>query len=650
MIRNRRTPAIGTGGTILAVIAVLYFARDILVPLAFAVILSLVLSPVVWSLQKLHIRRFPAALLVMLVSVSFACGLGYVISRQLLQVASDLPAYRENIDSKIKALRTPGKGALGRAAQNVEEIGKELSAPTEPPIDAAARTRAGQVSTANPLAVRVVAAPGNELLYVRDVAQPFLGPLAKFGIVLIFTLFLLVEEADLRNRIFRLAGLSRLNIMTQAVEDGTRRVSRYLILQLLVNLGFGILCGIGLYAIGVPYAALWGAVAALLRIVPYVGSVAAGAMPLLLSLAVFDGWRAPLLIFALFATLELITGNLLEPWLYGTHTGISSLALLLTTVFWAALWGPAGLILSTPLTVCAVVLGRHVPHLSFLHILLGDQPVLTPHAHLYQRLLAMDDQEARAVADQYRQEHSLSELYDAVVIPALALAEQDRHKGALDPDREEFLFQSLREMIADFSQQTDTSEQPGTELSGPEEAKSEHAGVSSGLANRGRIFLLPAHDEADEIAAAMLAQLLDQAGYATITLPLGASFQTTLALIEPVPDDLFCISAVPPFAFSPARTVGIELRAKFPGVKVVIGVWGFGGETKRALLRFQPSPPDKFVKSLAEALEHLGVTSMPTPAKEESGTNGTADKRTLTGPDQFPSALEPDQLQNTTYQ
>jgi predicted PurR-regulated permease PerM len=628
VIRTRRSPATGTAAILLAVIAVLYFARDILVPLAFAVILSLVLSPAVGSLQKLQIRRFPATLLVMFVSVSIACGVGYVISNQLLQVANDLPGYRQNIDNKIKALRTPGKGVLGRAAQNVKEIGKELAAPADTPIEAAARTRAGQIAASNPLAVRVVEAPGNELLYMRDVAQPFLGPLAKLGIVLIFTVFLLVEEADLRNRIFRLAGLNRLNAMTKAAEDGTRRVSRYLVLQLLVNLGFGVLCGIGLYAIGVPYAALWGAVAALLRIVPYVGPVAAGAMPLLLSLAVFDGWREPLLVFALFAVLELTTGNLLEPWLYGTHTGISSLALLLATVFWAALWGPAGLILSTPLTVCVVVLGRHVPHLSFLHILLGDQPVLTPDAHLYQRLLAMDDPEARLVAQQYRHEHSLMELYDAVIIPAITLAEQDRHKGALDPDREEFLFQALREMIADFSQQTETAEQPGVESPAPEQGHQTYPRQTSGLAGGGRIFSLPAHDEADEIAAAILAQLLEQVGHVTITLPLGASLQSTLALIEPTQNDIFCISAVPPFAFAQARTLGRELRVKFPGVKVVIGVWGFAGETKRALLRFQPAAPDKFVKSLGEALEYLGGANS-LPADSESDATSTGDERAV---------------------
>jgi predicted PurR-regulated permease PerM len=232
-------------------------------------------------------------------------------------------------------------GALGRAAQSVKELGKELASPQETPVAAAARGRASRLATrSDPLPVQIVEAPANNVVYLREVAQPFLAPLAKLGIVLVFTLFLLVEEVDLRNRVFRLAGLNWLNVMTQALEDGTRRLSRYLMLQFLINAGFGVVCGVSLYLIGVPYAALWGTVAALLRIVPYVGSIIAGLLPLLLSLAVFDGWRSPLLVLALFTTLELITGNLLEPWLYGAHTGISSLALLLATVFWAALWGP----------------------------------------------------------------------------------------------------------------------------------------------------------------------------------------------------------------------------------------------------------------------------------------------------------------------
>ena len=260
--------------------------------------------------------------------------------------------------------------------------------------------------------------------------------------------------------------------------------------------------------------------------------------------------------------------------------------MLLTTVFWAALWGPVGLILSTPLTVCVVVLGRHVPQLSFLHILLGDQPALAPEAHLYQRLLAMDEQEARAVIETYRAENSLLQLYDSVILPALTMAEQDRHKGALDPEREEFLFLSLREVLAEYSESA-------------QNASIESAAQRPALAATGRMLCFPAHDEADEIAAAMLAQLLEHAGQATVSFPVGTSSGNMLDLVAPTADDVFCISAIPPFAFSHARTLNRQLRAKYPKTKILVGVWGFSGEMDRALQRFQPTRPDKFVSSLA---------------------------------------------------
>ena len=356
-----------------------------------------------------------------------------------------MPLYRQNINAKIQSIRAPSKGALSHAAELVKELGTELSSiPEQPAASASPKDRqAGQT----PLPVQVIEPPVNEWQYVRDLIEPFIAPLRTFGIVLIFTVFLLIEQNDLRNRLFRLAGLDRLNLMTEAMDEATQRVSRYLMLQVLVNACFGVLWGIGLSRIGVPYAVLWGTVAALLRMVPYIGSVAAGMLPFLLSLAVFDHWLPPLLVLLLFATLELITSNFLEPLLYGAHTGISPLALLLATVFWAGLWGPAGLILATPLTVCVVVLGRHLPQLSFLHVLLGDQPGLTAEAQIYQRLLAMDDREAHSVAERYVKENSLVRLYDAVIVPALTMAEHDRHKGALDPAREEFLFMSVREML-----------------------------------------------------------------------------------------------------------------------------------------------------------------------------------------------------------
>jgi hypothetical protein len=445
--------------------------------------------------------------------------------------------------------------------------------------------------------------PGSELQYVGDLIKPFLRPLTVFGMVLIFSLYLLIEHNDLRNRLFRLVGLHQLNVMTQALNDATQRVGRYLMLQFMVNVCFGGLCGVGLYLIGLPYAALWGAVAAILRLVPYVGSLVAAALPLLLSLAVFDGWRPPLAVFALFATLEVVTGNFVEPWLYGIHTGVSSLALLMTTVFWAALWGPAGLILSTPLTVCVVVLGRYVPQFSFLHTMLGDEASLVAEAQIYQRLLAMDEQEARAVADRYLKDHSLAQLYDSVLIPALTMAEHDRHKGALDAVREEFLFLSMKEMLAELPDYSLKSE-PGN-AAGATEPQDETEPTVEWPA--GRVICIPANDEADEITAAMLAQLLELGGCVALSFPVDPDLLELVQVLEPSADDVICISSLPPFAFSHAKTLSRQLRARFPRTKLVVGVWGFPGETELALERFQVPRPDYLVTTLEQAVLAVAV-------------------------------------------
>jgi predicted PurR-regulated permease PerM len=594
---------------LVAVVAVLYLARELLIPLAFAVILSMILTPVVTWLEKLRLGRVASALLVTVVAVAAAGGISWVIFNQLVDVANQIPVYQENISRKIEAMHTSGKGGFGKAAERVRELGKELakasapeSAPVAPP---APRDRAGRRNAPNPvagpLAVQIVEEPASELQYVGGLVKPFLGPLGVLGIVLIFSLFLLIEHNDLRNRLFRLVGLHQLNVMTQALDDATQRVGRYLMLQFLVNIGFGALCGTGLYLIGVPYAALWGTFAAILRLVPYVGSVVAAALPLILSLAVFDHWMRPFLVFLLFAVLELVTGNLVEPWLYGVHTGVSSMALLLTAVFWAVLWGPAGLILSTPLTVCVVVLGRYVPQFSFLHILLGDEAVLVAEAQFYQRLLAMDHQEARAVIDGYLKDHSLTQLYDLVLVPALTMAEHDRHKGELDPAREEFLFLSVKEMLTELSENTPKSEPVNTEAA---PLNTEAAKPKLPL---GRVICLPAGDEADEIAAAMLAQLLEQGGCVALSFPLDPDLLHAVQLLEPAVGDVFCISSLPPFAFTQARTLSRQLRARFPKIRLIVGVWGFTGETERALERFHAPRPDQLVTTLEQAV--LAVTA-----------------------------------------
>jgi hypothetical protein len=324
-------------------------------------------------------------------------------------------------------------------------------------------------------------------------------------------------------------------------------------------------------------------------------------------LAVFDGWLKPLLVFLLVVGLELIIANFVEPWLYGTHVGISSLALLVTAVFWTVLWGPAGLILSTPLTVCVVVLGRYVPQLSFLHILLGDEPVLAAEAQIYQRLLAMDQLEAHTIVGQFLKGRPLVELYDSVLIPALTMAEQDRHKGAIDAAREEFLFLSIDEMIAEFSeyQPADNSSE---EDSAPIPDAAEYVNA--------RILCLPAHDRADEITAAMLAQLLEQKGFATLSFPhAGSSPNEWLALIEAKRSDVVCISALPPYAFAPARAMCKQVRERFPKLRVVVCVWGFSGDTDKAKARFERTQPNRLSTSLAEAVEHVEELVRPKPER-----------------------------------
>ena len=543
-----------------------------------------------------------SVLATVIVTLAVMGGLGWVIVNQLVDVANQLPLYRQNIHNKIAAFHIPVTGEVGHAAESVQEVVAELTSPgaaspASPPPSRNHRQPNAPPTPMSPVPVRMVAPTTSGWTELRDLGAPVLAPLGRAGMVVIFTIFMLLKREDLRNRLLRLVGLGQLNLTTQALDDASSRVSRYLLMQFLVNAGFGALFGFGLYLIGVPYAALWGALAGILRIVPFVGTTIAATLPIALSLAVFDGWLRPLLVFLVVLALELVVANLAEPWLYGTHVGISSLALLVTAVFWAVLWGPAGLILSTPLTVCLVVLGRYVPQLSFLHVLLGDEPALAAEAQIYQRLLAMDQLEAHTVAGQFLKGRTLVELYDAVLIPALSMAEQDRHKGAIDAVREEFLFLSINEMVAEFSEYQLEGDSP--------------AGDSAGLTDAGdrshsRILCLPAHDRADEITAAMLGQILEKKGFASLCFPVvGPSLNEVFGLIEAGRSDIVCIASLPPYAFAPARALCKQIRERFPKLKVVVCVFGFGGDTSKAKARFERTQPDRLTTSVAEAVEHI---------------------------------------------
>jgi predicted PurR-regulated permease PerM len=596
----------GDAGAIvlLGTIAALYFAREILIPLAFALTLTFLLTPVVVRLQKLHAGRIASVIAAVVVSVGMAGGISWIIATELVDVANQIPFYSLNIRARITAFHLPSTGQIGQAAKSVQDIEAVFNPPSAPPQAPPPQGRKQNnaniaPAAATPTRVSIVEPSANGFTEFRDLGTPVLAPLGRAGMILIFTVFMLLKREDLRNRLLRLAGLGQLNLMTQAIDDASARVSRYLLMQFLVNAGFGALFGLGLYCIGVPYAALWGVVGGILRYVPYVGTLISATLPLALSLAVFDGWLRPLLVFLLVAGLELTIANFIEPWLYGTRVGISSLALLVTAVFWTVLWGPAGLILSTPLTVCVVVLGRYFPQLSFFHTLLGDEPVLAPEAQIYQRLLAMDQVEAQAVVDEFLKGRPLVDLYDLVLVPALSMAEQDRHKGAIDAAREEFLFLSINEMVVELSEYR---------LAGTAAIIAETAD----FANH-RIVCLPAYDRADEITSAMLAQILGQKGFATLSFPLGSSLPECLASLGSNPGDIVCISALPPYAFAPARAVCQQIRELAPKLKAIVCVWGFSGDTQKAMARFERTQPDRLSTSLAEAVAHVQELVLPKP-------------------------------------
>jgi predicted PurR-regulated permease PerM len=597
------------------VIATLYVARVMLVPLALAVLFTFVLTPVVSTLERIHVPRFLAVFVVVTVAVAGFGLMGWTVGNQLIDVTNQLPAYRTNIREKIDAVRNPKSRRLDNAANAVKQIGKDITDSTASQGEANTTTSTASKGSNN----AKTAAAANKPVPIQvfqPATDPFeslnsvITPLGSAMIVVVLTIFMLVGREDLRNRLIRLAGQGNLNTMTQALDDAGTRVSRYLLLQLVVNAGFGAVIGVGLYFIGIPNSLLWGVVAALLRFLPYVGSPLASILPILLSLAIFPNWTGPVATIGLYLIAELLVGNVLEPLLYGAHTGISSFAILFAAIFWTLIWGPIGLLLSTPLTVCLVVIGKHVPSLAFLDIMLGDQPVLSPQAHYYQRLLATDENEAKKVLEDYLKTSSLEDLYDTVIIPALALAEQDRHQDDLNEITEQFICKSTKELVEELGEKSIKTE---------EETVSEQSSASNGdimVASRPsvverldpptRVVCIPARDEADEIVGLMLAQLLERAGYLAQAIPIGTTAEM-LAQLKEARADIVCISALPPFALLHARDLYKRLRVHAPQAKVIVGLWKFGGDPIKAAARLNISGSDKLSITLAQTVLQAGV-------------------------------------------
>jgi predicted PurR-regulated permease PerM len=579
--------------SIAVVVAALYLAKDILVPLTLAVLLSFLLSPVCDRLERGGLGRIPAVLVTAIVGFSILGAGIWTAVVQMTELAPQIPEYQQNLQAKFQSTGAYLSTVLSQATKTAHDMGDDLSpaVPAEPP----------QGTDEQPYFVRVLSSPGTPLESFGGTFGAMLGVLGSAGIVIVLVVFFLVRRDDLRDRFIRLVGQGDVTLTTQMLEDAATRVSGYLLMQFLINATFGIAVGSGLFFIGVPNAILWGILAATLRFIPYIGPWIAAAMPIGLSLAISEGWTAPICTVVLFVVLELFSNNVMEPWLYGKNTGISPVAVLLAAVFWTWLWGPFGLLLATPLTVCLLVIGKHVPQLSFLDILLGDEPVFDPNKRIYQRLLAGDQEEATELLDGYLEAMPLVDVYDKVLIPALAVAQVHWHRGELDESRHQFIVESLKEMVL---QQGDAPSED--QAAAPRQGQAKCC-----------ILCLPARDEADEMAAVMLAQLIELSGPAVqaVSIPvqqrnvdLSAPWADCIQQHQPA---VVCISAMAPAAVAHARSLGRRLRRRFADVNLVVGLWNAHCDLTKAKARIGGGDRTYIVATLAEAQERVRLLSQP---------------------------------------
>jgi len=611
-----------TLAVLMSTVAALYFVRGVLIPFALAGLLSFVLAPLVWRLERARVPRVPAVVLVVLFAGGILAGIGYVMGGQLVQLTAELPKYKENLREKVDGLRSSTGGALGRITKAVGNLSKEISDTAialqneQPAKDSEASSKQSDESSekqddsnvSDPVPVKVVEAPMNFVGILQGSAAAVLGSLGTAGIVIVLVIFMLLERESLRNRMIALAGEGQLHVATQTLDEATERVSRYLRMQLVINVSYGVAVTLGLWAVGLPNAALWGFLGGILRFLPYVGPWVAALMPLSISLAVSDGWTTVFIVAALFVVLELITNNVLEPWLYGASTGVSPLGIITSAFFWTWLWGPIGLILATPLTVCLTVASRHVPQLRFIHVLLSDEPALPTEARVYQRLLAVDQDEAQRVIEDYLAKHDLDQLYGAALIPALAQAERDHGDGVLDDVRWKFILEFVDEVVDDFGDDA-TVDTPGD----ADEITSAANGPGVAAA-KPRLLIMPAHTPGDVVATEMLAQRLAARGVSVAKASSGTLAGEILERVSNEQISVVLVVAVSPISELHAKYITKRLRRRFSQIKVLVALWHGRVDGNYTKSRLTAAGADQVLTTLDEALTLAArlATSAPT--------------------------------------
>ena len=584
--------AVATAILAVIIIMVLYFGREIIIPIALAILLSFVLAPLVGLLQRM-VPRGLAVVSVVVLAFALIFAMGSLLASQLTQLAGDLPRYQSTISEKIQLFRdtTAGRGTLERASGMLKDLSKEL----DKPKDAASALGSGALiapkasAPLTPVPVEVLQPDPSAMESLQSLISPLLHPLATTGIIIIFVIFILLQREDLRNRLIRLAGSHDLQRTTAALDDAAARLSRLFLIQLLLNGTFGVVIGTGLWLIGIPSAILWGILAAVLRFVPYIGAAIAAAFPLALAVAVDPSWSMLLWTLALFLVVEPIVGHVIEPMVYGHSTGLSPVAVVASATFWTALWGPIGLVLATPLTVCLVVLGRHVERLEFLDIMFGDRPALSPPEIFYQRMLAGDPTEAAEKAEEFLKERSLTSYYDEVALKGLQLAQADAERGALDDERLTKIRDAVYEFANDLSDQDDRPP-PKVRATTDAEATSAVESVAEDapfedlpILNKDDlppewqgehpVLCVAGRSLIDEAAAIMLGQLSTAHGLAARVEGAGALSTTNVFRLETTGVAIVCLIYMDAAGPAHMRYSVRRLRRKLPKATIILGCW-----------------------------------------------------------------------------
>jgi predicted PurR-regulated permease PerM len=550
-------------GTLMLIVALMYWARPVLIPVALAMLLTFLLSPVDSALQRLGFGRAVSVALLAVIAFSFIGVIGWAISLQVKEFAHNLPGYQGNIEKRIEDLQVGQGTTLDKVRIEFKQLIGEATTNT-----AAEQAR-------QPVLVTVQGGKFSSGIWqFSPMVLPLLESLFYILLVAILVIFMLLERDELRHRAIRLLGYGRLSLTTQALDEAGQRVSRYLFAQFIVNACLGVAIGLGLFLLGVPYALLWGFLIFILRFVPYVGIWIAAIFPITVSLATSSNWWQPLSVIAIFAVLEPVVGMVIEPMLFSQSAGTSKLAMLVAIAFWTWLWGPVGMLLATPLTACLAVVAKYVPQLEFIAVLLGDEPMMQASVSYYEHLLTMDQDEAEAIVEEQLRTHPVEHVFDEVLIPALHYAKRDSRLGILTDYERDFVYKTTRQIVERIglpAAQPTSLTAAASSTAGDASTLSDTATVS---ADKIRILAWPSHDEGDTIALLMLQQLLDPTHYEMEISAAGKRVSEALQEAEQKTPALFCVGFIPPGGLSASRHVSKLLRSRLPDLNIVVGHWG----------------------------------------------------------------------------